>query len=48
MEISPKQTLTVKVGHYSFPLGIEMIIVCPSRKGNGSAGLRAELLVPVQ
>jgi hypothetical protein len=24
MEISPKQTLIVKVGHYSFPLGIEI------------------------
>ena len=31
----PKQTLTVKVGHYSFPLGIEMIVVCPSRKRDG-------------
>jgi hypothetical protein len=43
MEISPKQTLTVKVGHYSFPLGIEIDSSLPSLQERWSAGLRTEL-----
>jgi hypothetical protein len=43
MEISPKQTLTVKVGHYSFSLGIEIDSSLPFSQERRSAGLRTEL-----